>query len=108
MYRYCVTTVQHPEGGGYCHIYDRRLAAECSLPLSEANMSAVRPLRWYYEGDVHGPDAFLAWNAAHRWMNRCKAAWGFNPRHDGPHPQDVDWQLVADHLREAARANCYR
>lgn len=109
MKRYSVCVEQDPKNQrGHYYIYDKQLHAECSLPLSEANLSAVRPLRWTYSGDIHGPDSFMAWDAACRYLSRCIEKWGYAPKVAGPHPQDVNWQKVAKHLQEAARANTYR
>lgn len=108
-YRYLLNACQNmSRGGGYYYIYDRKLMAECGLPRTEGNLSDTVPLRWHFSGTVHGPEAFMCADRARRWLELCTARWGRNPGVDGPHPQDVDWQLAADHLREAARANSYR
>lgn len=108
-YRYLVNACQDMQrGGGYYYIYDRKLMGECSLPRTERNLSDTVPLRWYYSGSVHGPDAFMCADRARRWLELCTARWGRNPNVDAQHPQDVDWQAVESHLREAARINTYR
>lgn len=107
-YRYLINACQNMQrGGGYYYVYDRKMMAECGLPRTEMNLSDTVPLRWYYEGSVHGPDAFLCADRARRWLELCTARWGRNPNVDAEHPQDVNWERVADHLREAARVQTY-
>ena len=107
MYRYSVTICHRPTGGGYATIWDRKLGGECSLPRTEMNLSDTVPLRWYYEGTVHSPESLLCADRARRWLELCTARWGRNPNVDAEHPQDVNWERVADHLREAARVQTY-
>lgn len=108
-YRYVVNARKSATGdGGYYYIYDRKLMSECGLPVNERNLSATVPLRWHYQGTIHGPEAFLCGDRAHRWLERCVAWWGRNPNVNAEHPQDVDWQKVSAHLQEAARVNTYR
>jgi hypothetical protein len=104
-YRYLLNVCQDMQrGGGYYYIYDRKLMGECGLPISEHNLSATKPLRWHYSGSVHGPEAFMCADRARRFLELCTARWGRNPNVDAPHPQDVDWERVADDLSRAARA----
>lgn len=107
MNRYTVNAIPGPDEG-YWFIYDRELFAECGLPVNEHNPSATVPLRWKYRGDIHGEDAHLSWDAAHRWLANCVAQWGAVPRIGREHPADVDWQAVQDALSAAARGQMNR
>lgn len=108
-YRYVVNARQDvTRGSGYYYIYDRKLMDECGLPLNERNLSLTAPLRWYYKGTPHSPEAVTCRQRAQEWLWRCVEKWGDRPHVDQPHPHDVNWAAVGVHLMEAARANTYR